>query len=105
MEMAQDEPDTAHLSAAFDRRLKLGFHESRAMSYAGLPIPQEPNDAFGLTGVARQLTTGLRTGGDAGLQQIVEGYYWREGFGLACGVTPDQGTARRSCVHATALHC
>ena len=105
MEMAQDEPDTAHLSAAFDRRVKLEFHESRAMSYAGLRISQEPNDAFGLTGMARQLTTDLRTGGDAGLHQIVEGYFWREGFGLACGVTLDQGTALRSCVHVTALHC
>jgi hypothetical protein len=73
-ETAPDEPDTAHLSAAFDCRLKLEFHESRAASHAGL-------------------------------HQIVEGYFWREGFDLACGDVTDRGAARRSCVQVTALHC
>lgn len=62
MESVTGEIEAGNLRVAFDRRLKLEFHGSRVTSDAGLLAFRELDDALGLTEIAGQALTDLRTG-------------------------------------------
>jgi hypothetical protein len=59
---ATGEAERGGLRVDFDARLQLEFHGSRVTSDAGLPAFRELDDALGLSELASQALTDLRTG-------------------------------------------
>jgi hypothetical protein len=62
MDGAAGEESNAALRVTFDPRLKLEFHGSRVTSDAGLLPFRDLDDALGLTDLAREVLTDIRTG-------------------------------------------
>ena len=62
MDGAAGEEDTAALRVTFDPRPKLEFHGSRVTSDAGLLPFRDLDDVLGLTDLAGQALTDIRTG-------------------------------------------
>src|SRR5215213_4395048 len=62
MDGAAGEENDAALRVTFDSRLKLEFHGSRVTSDAGLLPFRDLDDALGLTDLAREVLTDIRTG-------------------------------------------
>jgi len=62
MDRAADEEDTAPLRVTFDPRLTLELHGSRVTSDAGLLPVRDLDHALGLTDLAGEVLTDIRTG-------------------------------------------
>src|SRR3954466_11241461 len=62
MDGAAGEENTAALRVTFDPRLKLAFHGSRVTSDAGLLPFRDLDDVLGLTDLAGEALTDIRTG-------------------------------------------